>query len=660
MLYLLLLLTITFSNNILHAAALDAEESIYEKLGKITVPTLEDREEEWPDSEQFIEFVNRCMEFQLNPSPAKKRRLMSGRILPQFALPGNFAFIDQTTWQDLQLFAGNQQSPHAVGNILNRAATEAGTLYFLKMLAEPLVEINALKNRQDAIQICRALLPACKPHLAALAKAENITLSFCVNDPLFGSLRNFCSFSRLPIFLQEKLNQSEFALQIRNCLEHQKRWLTFASGPTSAAVLAASGIAALTLPQNRIPSFEGLLGSAHPVLPFATLATNQLPSVTARLCQAAIAFTGAAFSLTNTPADFAWARAHWHLISCLRTKLMHVAQFCHAATQLTKCIAQQPQLLTKIPELQALVTLLQTTEMSTFFKALEHPVFHHAKTNIFLYQGKIITAYQAVHANKTLLKKLLAAVGCLDAHFSIAQLYEESLTTRTPYCFVEYRQQATPYLHLENFYHPLLDPTTAVMNSVQLGTSEGGSHMIITGPNAGGKSTIVKGIMTTVILAQALTIAPCTQAVVTPFSSIGTYLNIADNITTGHSLFQAQASRAQELVHRVEALNKHQFVLLAFDEMFNGTEHHEAEAASTMIASYLESYSNTMAIFATHFAGMTKLGETNKTIKNYCVPVDPTTLHGPFILQRGCSTQHIAFELLKKQGLSSRVFNQKS
>ena len=94
-------------------------------------------------------------------------------------------------------------------------------------------------------------------------------------------------------------------------------------------------------------------------------------------------------------------------------------------------------------------------------------------------------------------------------------------------------------------WNPFIPRKKAVANSIIMDSQENRRNVILTGPNAGGKSTFITGITLNVLLAQTLSITTAQSVILTPFNKINTYINLADNIAEGKSLFLCEADRAQ-------------------------------------------------------------------------------------------------------------------
>jgi DNA mismatch repair ATPase MutS len=139
--------------------------------------------------------------------------------------------------------------------------------------------------------------------------------------------------------------------------------------------------------------------------------------------------------------------------------------------------------------------------------------------------------------------------------------------------------------------------------------------MIITGPNASGKTTILKSALINILFSQQFGCGFYDSAKIKPFNHIHCYLNIPD--TSGRdSLFQAEARRCKEILDAISVSPKETH-LCAFDELYSGTNPEEAEQSATSFMKYITKYKNVSCILTTHFIKVCKKLEKTKTIVNY-------------------------------------------
>ena len=152
-------------------------------------------------------------------------------------------------------------------------------------------------------------------------------------------------------------------------------------------------------------------------------------------------------------------------------------------------------------------------------------------------------------------------------------------------------------------------PVNAVKNTVKFK-----KNLIITGPNASGKTTILKSTLINIILTQQFGCGFYDSAKMAPFKHIHCYLNIPD--TSGRdSLFQAEARRCKEILDIISE-HKNDTHFCVFDELYSGTNPEEAETSATAFMMYLQKYKNVSSLLTTHFVKVCKKLDKIKGIQN--------------------------------------------
>jgi hypothetical protein len=140
-------------------------------------------------------------------------------------------------------------------------------------------------------------------------------------------------------------------------------------------------------------------------------------------------------------------------------------------------------------------------------------------------------------------------------------------------------------------YFPYLMYNDPVKNDIDLSR-----NVAITGPNASGKTTILKTVLFNLIFSQCFGYGFYSSATINPYNHIHCYLNIPD--TSGRdSLFQAEARRCKEILESLEDGKKH---FCIFDELFSGTNPNEACVSSYGFIKYLINQKNIDFILTTH------------------------------------------------------------
>ena len=144
-------------------------------------------------------------------------------------------------------------------------------------------------------------------------------------------------------------------------------------------------------------------------------------------------------------------------------------------------------------------------------------------------------------------------------------------------------------------------------------------NMLITGPNAAGKTTILKTTLLNILITQQTGCGFYKSSKFNPYNNIYSYLNIPD--TSGRdSLFQAEARRCVNILNSIKCKkeddsNERHFCV--FDEIFSGTNPYEAIGAAISYLKYLNNHKNMTFIVTTHFLDVCKHLENIKKIKNY-------------------------------------------
>jgi hypothetical protein len=205
----------------------------------------------------------------------------------------------------------------------------------------------------------------------------------------------------------------------------------------------------------------------------------------------------------------------------------------------------------------------------------------------------------------------------------------------------------------KSFYPVLMNDESHVKNTCDFDKS-----MIITGPNASGKTTILKSSLINVILSQQFGCGCYSSATVSPYKFIHCYLNIPD--TSGRdSLFQAEARRCKTIIEIINN-NKEDSHFCAFDELYSGTNPDDAVSSSLAFMNYLLNYNNVTSILTTHYVKVCKKLSKNTNIKNYKMKIIEDadgTFKYTYVLESGISRIKGGLKVLSDMNYPTEILN---
>lgn len=183
----------------------------------------------------------------------------------------------------------------------------------------------------------------------------------------------------------------------------------------------------------------------------------------------------------------------------------------------------------------------------------------------------------------------------------------------------------------QSYYGPLKNDNP-VKNTIKFN-----KNLTITGPNASGKTTVLKSTIINIIFSQQLGCGFYDSAKINPYKHIHCYLNIPD--TSGRdSLFQAEARRCKSIIDSVNN-NPDDTHFCIFDELYSGTNPEEAILSAKSFMEYLMKNKNVSCLLTTHFIKLCEKLKHNKRVKNYHMhsTITNDTIHYSYLLKKGIS-----------------------
>lgn len=135
--------------------------------------------------------------------------------------------------------------------------------------------------------------------------------------------------------------------------------------------------------------------------------------------------------------------------------------------------------------------------------------------------------------------------------------------------------------------------------------------LLITGPNMSGKSTYMRQVALTAILAQIGCYVPAEEAVLPIFDQVFTRIGAADDLISGQSTFMVEMLEARNAL-----TNATQNSLILFDEIGRGTSTYDGMALAQAIIEYIHKHIGAKTLFSTHYHELTVLDSELEKLKN--------------------------------------------
>lgn len=268
--------------------------------------------------------------------------------------------------------------------------------------------------------------------------------------------------------------------------------------------------------------------------------------------------------------------------------------------------------------------------------------------------GHILKSYYQLYKNKQYETSLLFSFGFnsyLDSLINIQYKIERNVISFATFSSLN----NTKHNVFKDSYYPLIPKgTNVIKNTVKLNKTS-----IITGPNASGKTTLMKSTLINTILTQQYGVGFYKSATIAPYKYIHCYLNIPD--TSGRdSLFQAEAKRCKIIIDEI-ANGDTGLHLCGFDELFSGTNPEEATINTTALLNYLSKNKRVSSILTTHFSDVCVSLNNHKRVSNVNMKTtrkEDNTLNYSYKLQKGISTIRGGVDILKEMQYPDEILEE--
>jgi len=214
-------------------------------------------------------------------------------------------------------------------------------------------------------------------------------------------------------------------------------------------------------------------------------------------------------------------------------------------------------------------------------------------------------------------------------------------------------------ISIEDGRHPVVEKLIKgeryVPNSIEMDDTEN-QILLITGPNMAGKSTVLRQVALTVLMAQMGSFVPAKKVSLGIVDRIFTRVGALDNLSSGQSTFMVEMEETANIVNN--ATHKS---LVILDEIGRGTSTYDGMSIAWAVAEYLHDLNDkgVKTLFATHYHELTKLEEIKPRFKNFNIAVKEFNDNIVFLrrLVKGGTNKSYGIQVARLAGMPDIVIN---
>lgn len=308
--------------------------------------------------------------------------------------------------------------------------------------------------------------------------------------------------------------------------------------------------------------------------------------------------------------------------NALQHRLVMIAQLINAITELVDLAQSVPAMAhhNAIKHAHRLLHNSDPSSLQSLLQQLQYSVYKE-KTQFVYSRGQVLITHKLLRDTKMELVPLMQALGIIDGFIGICRVYQEHKNNaQQTFCFADIEISEQPICQLCDAWLPLIK-NNHVYNSCSLGDDQP-RNLLLSGPNGGGKSTFLKLIGGSVVLAQSWGIVPAAQAKISLFHGLRTSFNPQEDLSKGVSTFMAQQARLSSLEKYVQKSDKSHCLMLLVDEPYRGTIELEAERRSYNFATGIAQHPSCMLIMSSHLKKTLDLESDTQLFKNMHLQID--------------------------------------
>jgi len=246
------------------------------------------------------------------------------------------------------------------------------------------------------------------------------------------------------------------------------------------------------------------------------------------------------------------------------------------------------------------------------------------------------------------LQQLAESLAQLDVLLSLAQVAVEN-----DYCRPQI--SGSPNILISGSRHPVVERTMGnyqfVHNKVERNQKDS-CFLLITGPNMGGKSTYMRQVALTCLMAQIGSFVPAKSAEIGLVDRIFTRIGAMDDIFSGQSTFMMEMTETANILN-----NATEKSLIILDEIGRGTATFDGMSIAAAVAEYIYTKIKAKTLFATHYHEITQLADNHHGMKNLHVLIKEEGDHVTFLhrIAEGTADKSYGIQVAQIAGLPPEV-----
>lgn len=239
-------------------------------------------------------------------------------------------------------------------------------------------------------------------------------------------------------------------------------------------------------------------------------------------------------------------------------------------------------------------------------KEIETLILEAEEKSVDLEYQLFLEIREEVKKSITRLQKLAHGISTLDVLQSFATISEK-------YQYVRPTFNQSHTLKIIDGRHPVVEKVLGhqeyIPNSIEMDAKT--FILLITGPNMSGKSTYMRQLALTVIMAQMGCFIPAKSAELPVFDRIFTRIGASDDLIAGQSTFMVEMMEANQALQQATPDS-----LILFDELGRGTATYDGMALAQAIIEYIHQNVQAKTLFSTHYHELTPLEKELTHLRN--------------------------------------------